>query len=262
MPLVFFDTETTGKPRSRSATLRDLDNWPRIVQVAWLLTDDHGREVNCQTMIVRPDGFTIPADATRIHGISTERALQEGVPLRSALTSLREAIEAADTVIAHNYEFDYMVTAAEYLRLSMSDPFAGRRHFCTMKSGATVTRIPGPRGDFKWPTLAELHTHLFGGPPAIAHDALADVQSCARCYEAMRSRGSPHAQTARDSGHVSSDDDALLAEVEELAGEHDWFDPEFVESVRGQFDERGWISDKQRAALVRIRDKLSAQSGS
>lgn len=257
MPLIFFDTETTGKPRSRSASLRDLDNWPRIVQVAWLLTDDNGLETSCQSMIVRPEGFTIPSDATRIHGISTERAIREGVPLRSALSSLRSALQTADTVVAHNYEFDYMVTAAEFLRLSMLDPFEGRRHFCTMKSGAPLTRIPGPRGDFKWPTLSELHAHLFGAPPAVAHDALADVRSCARCYEAMRSRSSPHEHTARASSDDSADDDALLSEVEELAAECDWFDPEFVESVRRQFDERGWISDKQRAALVRIRDKLS-----
>lgn len=257
MSLLFFDTETTGTPRSRSAPLQDLDNWPRIVQVAWLVTDDQGRERSSHVAIARPDGFVIPADATRIHGISTERAKREGVPLGGILTAFRAALQTVDTVVAHNYEFDYMVTAAEFLRHSMPDPFAAHRHFCTMRSGASLTRIPGRRGDFKWPTLAELHTHLFGHAPAIAHDALADVQSCARCYVAMGGRDGQPVRTAREPAVAAEDDDLLLSEVEDLVGSHTWFNADFVESLRGQFDEKGWMSEKQRAALVRIRDKLS-----
>lgn len=186
MPLVFFDTETTGRPKSRTAPLSDLANWPRIVQIAWMVTDEQGNEASAQCMIVRPDGFTIPADAARVHGISTERARREGVPLRAALEPLQAALQSAGTVVAHNFEFDYKVTAAEFLRLSLPDPFAGRRSFCTMERGAAVTRIPGAYGKYKWPTLAELHAHFFGAAPEVVHDALADVRTCARCYLAMR----------------------------------------------------------------------------
>ena len=42
--LFFFDTETTGLPRDWNAPLRDLDNWPRLVQLAWLLCDEAGLE--------------------------------------------------------------------------------------------------------------------------------------------------------------------------------------------------------------------------
>lgn len=186
MPFVFFDTETTGRPKSRTAPLSDLGNWPRIVQIAWMVTDLQGNEADAQCMIVQPDGFTIPADAARVHGISTERARREGVPLRAALEPLQAALRAADTIVAHNFEFDYKVTAAEFLRLSLPDPFTGRRSFCTMERGAAVTRIPGAYGKYKWPTLTELHAHFFGAPPDVVHDALADVRTCARCYLAMR----------------------------------------------------------------------------
>lgn len=188
MSLVFIDTETTGRPKSRTAPLSDLANWPRLVQVAWMVADAQGHETDAQCMIVKPDGFTIPADAARVHGISTERARREGVPLPAVLDLLQAALQAADTVIAHNFEFDCKVTAAEFLRLERPDPFAGRRSFCTMERGAAVTRIPGAYGKFKWPTLTELHTHFFGAAPDVVHDALADVRSCARCYLAMRGR--------------------------------------------------------------------------
>jgi DNA polymerase III epsilon subunit-like protein len=254
---LFFDVETTGIPRSRYAPLTDLDNWPRVVQLAWILTDESARECNRASMIIRPDAYTIPAEAARIHGITTAQAQREGVPIRSALTLLAKDLGFATLVIAHNYEFDYPVTAAEFIRASLGDPFAGRPHFCTMKSGTDVTRIPGRNGDYKWPTLHELHSHLFGEAPEKAHDALADVLSCARCYAAMHGAKAPKVASPRESAPMSEDDEELLTEVEELAGDCHWFDPSFVESVRGQFDDRGWISDKQRAALIRIRDRLS-----
>ncbi|MCX6741278.1 MAG: hypothetical protein NTY61_02675, partial [Candidatus Parcubacteria bacterium] len=34
---LFFDTETTGLPKNWKAPIEDLDNWPRIVQIAWAI---------------------------------------------------------------------------------------------------------------------------------------------------------------------------------------------------------------------------------
>jgi len=33
---LFFDTETTGLPKNWKAPIEDLNNWPRLVQLAWL----------------------------------------------------------------------------------------------------------------------------------------------------------------------------------------------------------------------------------
>jgi hypothetical protein len=33
---LFFDTETTGLPKNYKAPVTDLNNWPRLVQLAWL----------------------------------------------------------------------------------------------------------------------------------------------------------------------------------------------------------------------------------
>ncbi len=37
---LFFDTETTGIPKNRKAPISDSTNWPRLVQLAWLITDE------------------------------------------------------------------------------------------------------------------------------------------------------------------------------------------------------------------------------
>lgn len=72
---MFFDTETTGLPTNNNAPSSDLENWPRLVQLGWLITDDTEREISSAEYIIKPRGFAIPADATRVHGISTEIAV-------------------------------------------------------------------------------------------------------------------------------------------------------------------------------------------
>ena len=69
---LFFDTETTGIQRSHDAPASDVENWPRLVQIAWILTDESGNDLRSQAFIIRPDGFEIPASATRIHRIRCE----------------------------------------------------------------------------------------------------------------------------------------------------------------------------------------------
>jgi hypothetical protein len=39
---LFFDTETTGIPRNYKAAVSDLANWPRVVQLAFLQTEESG----------------------------------------------------------------------------------------------------------------------------------------------------------------------------------------------------------------------------
>jgi len=73
---LFFDTETTGIPANYRAPVSDSDNWPSLVQVAWLLADEEANEIGCAQYLLKPDGFTLPAEATEIHGITTATALQ------------------------------------------------------------------------------------------------------------------------------------------------------------------------------------------
>ncbi|NBU26095.1 MAG: 3'-5' exonuclease, partial [Gammaproteobacteria bacterium] len=94
----------------------DLQNWPRVVQIAWTLCDDAGNEVAWAEHIIRPDGFVIPPEAARVHGISTERAHAEGLPLEAVLDLVSEALANAGVLIAHNIAFDEKVLGAEFLR--------------------------------------------------------------------------------------------------------------------------------------------------
>jgi DNA polymerase III epsilon subunit-like protein len=185
---LFFDTETTGLPRNWRAPASDLASWPRLVQLAYLQTDDTGHVLRAGQCIIRPDGYAIPADASRIHGITTARAFAEGVPLVEALEHLIVAMQSARTVVAHNLAFDEKVVGAELLRARLPNPIHSRRRVCTMTGSTAYCAIPGPYGA-KWPKLEELHRMLLRTGFSGAHSALADVQACARCFFELRRRG-------------------------------------------------------------------------
>ncbi len=77
---LFFDTETTGVPANYRAPASDSNNWPRLVQIGWLLTDETAMQIESAEYLIKPDGFTIPQDAAKIHGITTELALKNRGP--------------------------------------------------------------------------------------------------------------------------------------------------------------------------------------
>ena len=186
--LFFFDTETTGLPRSWNAPLRDLDNWPRLVQLAWLLCDEAGNELASASRSIRPQGYVIPSEAARIHGITTERALAEGIPLADALDEVLPRIAEAACAIAHNISFDEKILAAECLRLGRPHPLLKKKTRCTMKEATDFCALPGNYG-YKYPNLTELHRKLFKKAFEDAHDALADVRACKAAYYELRARG-------------------------------------------------------------------------
>ncbi len=187
MKYLFFDTETNGKPKKYGAKMTDLDNWPRVTQLAWCLFDDDGL-VSQSAKIILPDGWTVPEEQFFIdNNMSTARCEAEGTAMPEVLRFFISEAKEADYLIAHNIDFDYNVLGAEMLRYKMS---VGKKlqQVCTMKAGTDWCEIPGPYG-FKWPKLSELFQTLFDEEMGEAHDALVDVINTAKCFFAMKERG-------------------------------------------------------------------------
>jgi len=181
---LFFDCETTGLPRTRFFNPEDVDGWPRLVQIAWTHYDLRGNPEDVRSHIVRPDGFMIPADATKIHGISQARAEREGRDLGQVLEEFLEAAGAATILVAHNFDYDRHVVAGELVRTRKPLGFLELSGICTMKETTELCALPRPGGGFglKWPTLEELHRYCFGFSYEGAHDAAADIGACARAF--------------------------------------------------------------------------------
>src|SRR5690606_22455831 len=163
---LIFDTETTGLPKNWNAPITDSDNWPRCVQIAWQLHDRTGQLIEHRSFLVRPDEFEIPYDAEKIHGISTELAREQGVPITEVLAAFNAALEKTTFIVGQNVGFDINVMGAEFHRYHTPTPLAQMPVLdtCT-ETTAELLQLPGGRGGrFKLPTLTELHSHLFGTP--------------------------------------------------------------------------------------------------
>ncbi len=181
---LIFDTETTGLPRNFNAPISDTDNWPRCIQIAWQLHDEMGNCIEHQDYLVKPDGFNIPYDAEKIHGISTELASQDGITLEETLEKFKVVLSKAKFIVGQNVGFDVNIMGSEFYRLGVENNLQELPVLdtCT-EATAQLCQIPGGRGGrFKLPTLTELHQHLFGTGFGEAHNATADVEATTRCF--------------------------------------------------------------------------------
>ena len=181
---LIFDTETTGLPRSYKAPVSDVDNWPRVVQLAWQLHDDDGKVIEHNDFLIKPDGFDIPYGSEKIHGISTELALKDGKPLSDVLEYFEEALNKATFIVGHNVSFDVNVLGCEFFREERSIEWTNKSILdtCTEKTANLCKLLGGRGGRFKLPTLSELHEHLFEEQFKEAHNATADVEATTRCF--------------------------------------------------------------------------------
>ncbi len=182
--LLFFDCETTGLPRTRFFSPDVADDWPHIVQLAWARYDVRGRSEVARCHIVRPEGFKIPADSTRVHGITHAHALQVGRELAEVIDEFLEAASVpSTTLVAHNLSYDCGVVGAELVRLRRPLEFLEIPGICTMKETTELCQLTRPGGyGLKWPTLEELHCYCFGHSYDGAHDAASDLEACARSF--------------------------------------------------------------------------------
>ncbi len=184
---IVFDTETTGLPRNYNAPLTDSDNWPRVVQLAWQLHDENGHLIESASLIVKPDGFSIPFSAVQIHHITTEVADEKGLDIREVLLQFAGAVKRAKYACGHNVEFDINILGAEFIRYGIENCVSSLEVIDTAKETVDFCKLPGGKGGkFKYPKLEELHFLLFERGFSEAHNAGFDVEANARClFEAI-----------------------------------------------------------------------------
>ena len=185
---LFFDTETTGLPLDWKAPVTNVNNWPRLVQLAYLQFDDDGNELSSGDFIIKPEGFEIPDEVSKIHGITNAKALKHGYSLIFVLEIFNSLISESDILVAHNMSFDEKIIGAEFIRCGMKSNLLQKKRICTMKSSTDFVAIPGKYG-FKFPQLSELHYKLFNTGFDEAHNASVDINATAKCFWELRRLG-------------------------------------------------------------------------
>lgn len=186
---LIFDTETTGLPKNWKAPMTDLNNWPRVIQLAWIICNDKGEITDEHKYLIMPDGWEVPMQKFWIdNGYSTAECAAKGRPLPEILEKFILDHDRSSFLISHNMSYDYNVLGAEMIRYKIR---AKERlvRICTKESGTDFCDLPRVYGKPKWPKLSELHQKLFGEGFDDAHDALADVKATGRCFFGLKERG-------------------------------------------------------------------------
>jgi DNA polymerase-3 subunit alpha len=219
---LIFDTETTGLPRNFNAPITDLDNWPRVVQLAWQLHDEAGELISQQDFIIKPAGFNIPFESERVHGISTELAEAIGEDIELVLEQFGKDLSRANFMVGHNLQFDINVLGCEFVRLGKDTPLTKPKLDTCTERTALLCQIPGGRGGkFKLPTLTELHTHLFNDDFNEAHNATADVEATTRCFlELIRKEHYTLEEILQEAGYFESYRTLNPAPIQKIGLQH------------------------------------------
>lgn len=195
MIVLCFDTETTGLPEGRNTSIYETNKWPYIVQLSFMMYDTEKKEmVQEYDEIIRiGDNVELTPKSVEIHGITREIIEKRGISITEALYAFKCALKLSDCSIGHNMSFDKRLLIVESIRnkgFDASDDSVVQlrfgKEYCTMLNSVDVCKIKMFRKDgsiyYKYPTLLELHKHLFQIKPHNAHNSKVDVLICLRCY--------------------------------------------------------------------------------
>ncbi|MET9463726.1 3'-5' exonuclease [Streptomyces sp. NPDC006544] len=178
--LIGFDLETTGTEPGES----------RIVTAA--VVEVRGGEVRGRRVWLANPGIPIPEQASAIHGISTERAVAEGRPVREVADEVAAALvdhwRAGGIVVAYNAAFDLTLLSAELARHglpSLADRLDGA------ETGPVVDPLTIDRAVDRYrrgKRTLEAACGVYGVTLEAAHDAGADALAAVGVARAIAAR--------------------------------------------------------------------------
>lgn len=206
-PAIFYDTETTGLPLFSEPS--EHPGQPHIVQLAAVLADlDTRQTIASMDVIIRPDGWAIPEEVSAIHGITTEHAMDVGIPETMAVDMFM-SLWAGRLRIAHNESFDARIIRIAQHRFpdTFPDPqcdyWKNGASACTAKMATPILNLPptekmiaAGRNHAKTANLGEAYRYFTGTELQNAHSAMADVLGCMAVYFAIQDRANSTREAA------------------------------------------------------------------
>ena len=195
--VVVFDTETTGLTDYK---LRNRDPaQPALVQIAAAMYaspkgEEDWERVSLLYGMCDRDGVDIHPKAYDAHGISEGKCDALSTNTTNILYVLAGMLAKADVHVAHNITFDSKLlkcNAYRHVIEELKDVLVPEKQYCTMMVSTPIVQAPkknGKKGN-KWPTLEECMNFYFNESIVGAHDALVDIDACAKVYFELRRRG-------------------------------------------------------------------------
>lgn len=213
MKMLAYDSETSGLPLWHNPSHDP--GQPHIVELAAVLRDEDGTELAVIDTIIKPDGWTIPAEVVAIHGITTEMAMDLGRPEKEVLEEFHALWKQCDFRVAHNESFDARILRIAYFRhlvpeaewdmdVNLAEHWKAGIAKCTQKLSTPILKIPPTAkmsragfNKFKSANLGEAFEFFTGEKFVNAHRAMPDCRACIRVWDAIKARGATGADGQR-----------------------------------------------------------------
>lgn len=193
--ILFVDTETSGIPKNWNASYAEVDQWPNIVQIAWVIYHKSGKEIKRENHFIKALDYKIDSQSEQIHGISETMTLEKGEFRKKVLKKIhQDLINFQPLVVGHLMEFDSHMLSVGFRRVGLKNIIKDYPKFCTMTATSSYRRYYHT----KYPKLDELYQTLFKTKLENHHDALEDAKATAACFFELVKRGEITDQTIKD----------------------------------------------------------------
>ena len=180
--ILFFDTSAAGKVKNWKADPTDVFNWPRLIHLAWQMYDDERKLVSFGNRIIKPKGFVISSDVSRLCGVTMAQAEEEGQAVEDVLNEFNTEIGKADMIISFNLNFNMNILLCEYHRSKIRTNLDVSNSYCLMQESTYFCKLPARYGGYKWPTLTQLYAKIFQVRLEGLNQADTDVIASASCF--------------------------------------------------------------------------------
>lgn len=194
--LFVYDAETTGFPLWNEPS--DHPDQPHLVQLAAAMVDSETRDViQSLDVIIKPDGWVITEETSKVHGITQEYAESVGIPERMAVQVFYQLWLRCNGRAAHNEQFDQRILRIALKRYfpETIDHWKAGKAECTARLATPFCQLPptekmkaAGRFHYKTPNLSEAYKYFMGEELKGAHNAMVDVKACMDVWFAIRKK--------------------------------------------------------------------------
>jgi|GEM_PF-6137641 len=189
MSVLCIDLDTSGLIDYRAEL--SAGHQPQIVAIACGIYEDDGTETDIVfSALIRPEGFSIPESAVKIHGIDQRRAVRYGIPLKTALSVVMNMAALAPTCISYgleSYDAKVMRAALSHFGSSAAFPPIGVDAVCVKTLATEICKIEGEGSRYQRPDLETAAKVILQRP--LARTTLSNMRATADIYFALKKMG-------------------------------------------------------------------------
>ncbi len=167
------DSETSDLPKKWDLPYDAPNNWPHILQVAWIIFNKKGKEIKRENHYINIKDVKISKVSQNVHHLDYNFLTLNGNDRNEVMQKLAVDLEIYQPlIIGHFVELDFHLICVEFYRENIKSCISELPLFCTMMASKPYIKNPS----LKYLKLNRFYKTLFNKRPEILHDAIVDAE--------------------------------------------------------------------------------------